>query len=294
MSWKPDICIYHFPCDDGFAAAWIARKRWPDIVLLPTNYGQPIPAADYAGKNVLIADFSYKPEGLRAFVERGAATVVVLDHHKTAEADLAEFAYAALRIMRQRLDMIGGEKRNRILAYFDMNRSGAALMWEFAFPGEPMPKMVVWIEDRDLWLFACPETRAFRNLLQSHEYDLDVWSEIAGRVETDQAAVMREAEAITRFYDRQVDEIAQTATTKMIGKSKGVPVAHAHYTFASDVGRALLAKFPDAPFVAIMCESYGARTYSLRSEDRREDVSEIARSFGGGGHRNAAGFRVPL
>jgi nanoRNase/pAp phosphatase (c-di-AMP/oligoRNAs hydrolase) len=31
--------------------------------------------------------------------------------------------------------------------------------------------------------------------------------------------------------------------------------------------------------------------WSLRSRDDREDVSEIAASFGGGGHRNAAGFR---
>ena len=46
MTWKPDVCIYHFPCDDGFASAWIARMRWPDLVMAPTNYGQPFPDVD--------------------------------------------------------------------------------------------------------------------------------------------------------------------------------------------------------------------------------------------------------
>ena len=27
---KPDICIYHGGCDDGFGAAWAVWKRWPD------------------------------------------------------------------------------------------------------------------------------------------------------------------------------------------------------------------------------------------------------------------------
>lgn len=41
--WKPDVCIYHFPCDDGFAAAWVVNRKWPDVKLAPTNYGLPFP-----------------------------------------------------------------------------------------------------------------------------------------------------------------------------------------------------------------------------------------------------------
>lgn len=35
------------------------------------------------------------------------------------------------------------------------------------------------------------------------------------------------------------------------------------------------------------------RVFGLRSTDEGVDVSEIAKQFGGGGHRNAAGFTVP-
>jgi len=73
-----------------------------------------------------------------------------------------------------------------------------------------------------------------------------------------------------------------------------VPVAHAPYAFASDLAHEMLKAYPQAPFAAVVVDAYGGRTYSLRSEDGRRDVSEVARSFGGGGHRNAAGFRVPV
>ena len=43
---------------------------------------------------------------------------------------------------------------------------------------------------------------------------------------------------------------------------------------------------------ACLVRSHDGVTYSLRSMDDRMDVSEIAKDNGGGGHRNAAGFRV--
>jgi nanoRNase/pAp phosphatase (c-di-AMP/oligoRNAs hydrolase) len=37
-----------------------------------------------------------------------------------------------------------------------------------------------------------------------------------------------------------------------------------------------------------------SKVYSLRSKEGGEDVSIIAAKFGGGGHKHAAGFSVPL
>jgi phosphoesterase RecJ-like protein len=41
-------------------------------------------------------------------------------------------------------------------------------------------------------------------------------------------------------------------------------------------------------------ERQGMRKVSLRATDRRVDVSQIAREFGGGGHPQAAGFSTSL
>lgn len=65
-AWQPDTVIYHHPCDDGFAAAWVARRKWPGVELVGSNYGLALPDdVEIAGKHLLIADFSFKPDELR-------------------------------------------------------------------------------------------------------------------------------------------------------------------------------------------------------------------------------------
>jgi hypothetical protein len=297
--WKPDICIHHHPCDDGFAAAWVARHKWPDVAVKGTNYGLPFPQVDVAGKHILIADFSYKPEVLRGVLEQ-AKSIVILDHHKTAEAELEPFAikmssrpkFAAADVDSVLQDF-AEQTRPAIAARFDMQRSGASLTWEFCFPDEPPPLFIRLIEDRDLQRLSLPESRPFSLFLRSYTYDFEKWDWIVDLMSGSPETVLAEGRAIERFYDRRLAEMIPTAILKPIGRWKDVPVAHAPYAFASDLANGLLKAHPAAPFAAVVIDAYGARTYSLRSEDSRQDVSEVARSFGGGGHRNAAAFRVP-
>lgn len=301
MTWKPDVCVHHHPCDDGFCSAWVARRKWPDLVTKGTNYGLPFPDVDIDGKNLLIVDFSYKHHDTLDLALR-AKSIVILDHHKTAEAELDQFRAAARDAGRPGFGRIFSHEEvdgsdwfpatRNIVAYFDMDRSGAALTWDFCFPGEPMPRFIELIEDRDLWRFQYPTTRAFTLLLRSYPYDFEHWDAVADAISRDTGRVLAEAKAIERFYDQKILEIIPTATLRKIGKWEGVPVAHAPYSFASDVAHQLLRKYPAAPFAAVVVDAYGARTWSLRSDDSREDVSEVAKSFGGGGHRNASGFRT--
>lgn len=69
-----------------------------------------------------------------------------------------------------------------------------------------------------------------------------------------------------------------------------VPVANLPYTLSSDAGH-LMAQ--GEPFAACYWDTPAGRVFSLRSSDAGEDVSAVAKTYGGGGHRNAAGFQVP-
>lgn len=295
--WKPDIVIYHSPCDDGFGAAWAAWKRWGDSVeYFPATYGKPAP--DVTGKNVLMADFSYKLPDLQAMTFT-AQSIVILDHHKTAQADLAPFQFHESSPGAIHADDIAGMLRDldelarpKILAIFDMDRSGARMTWDFCH-SDHAPVLIRLIEDRDLWHFSISETRAFSLWLRSHPYDFAVWSQIHDQLVTNQADIMRQAIAIEGFYDQKIAEIVRTASPRMIN-NVAVPTANCTWAFASDVAHALLVAHPAAPFAATYYDrGDGSRTYSLRSEDDRDDVSVHARRYGGGGHRNAAGFEVP-
>ncbi len=68
-----------------------------------------------------------------------------------------------------------------------------------------------------------------------------------------------------------------------------VPVVNATVLFSDIAGELAKGK----PFGACYFDrADGKRQWSLRSSPDGVDVSEIAKLYGGGGHKNAAGFEV--
>ncbi|API59496.1 hypothetical protein BSL82_09405 [Tardibacter chloracetimidivorans] len=297
-TWTPDIVIYHDHCADGFGAAWACWLRWRDRPeYIAASYGSPPP--DVVGKNVLIVDFSYKRDVLREMGKQ-AHSIVVLDHHKTAQADLADWAIEdvagdfwagddVMKSVRHNDDYIG----QPIAALFDMNRSGARMAWDFCHENDP-PNLIQLIEDRDLWRFQYDETKPFSLWLRSEPFNFERWELIAQELADgrDGDRIMTEAHAMQRFFDAKVDEIASFAKRRRVGDHEPI-VVNCPPMFASEVGHALLDKHPNAPFAATYFDAPNVRMWSLRSRDDREDVSAVASQFGGGGHRNAAGFSQP-
>lgn len=299
MTYKPDIMLYHANCADGFGAAWAAWMRWGDgVQYVPASYGQEPP--DVVGKHVLIGDFSYK----RDVIERlgnEAASVVILDHHQTAKEELAPWFVLVDKdnspMTLAHIEASGAHFPDplRIIAHFDMNRSGARMVWDFCFPGEEAPLLIRLIEDRDLWRFNFEDTKPFGLWLRSEPFHFDRWVIINQELSDarDSQRLLSEAHAMQRFFDQKVSEIANLARVGLLA-GHSVPLCNCPPMFASEVGHKLLDDYPEAPFVACYSDQGRARGYSLRSRDDRADVSEIAKRFGGGGHRNAAGFGVPL
>lgn len=290
---KPDICIHHAPCADGFTAAWAVWKRWPDIEFVPGVYGQEPP--DVAGKHVLIVDFSYKRPVLEAMASR-AASVTVIDHHKSAEADLAAFTS---------IDgiLISGDELERqsalmgtlpIQARFRMDRSGAMLAWEYAHPGEEVPDLVKHVQDRDLWLFELDGTREISAELFSWPYEFDVWDGAATMLRTPdlKEVMIQRGQAIERKHHKDIAELLKLTTRTMVIGGVCVPVANLPYTMSSDAANTLSEGHP---FGACYYDNAaGKRVFSLRSKADGADVSDVAVKYGGGGHAHAAGFSAPL
>lgn len=70
-----------------------------------------------------------------------------------------------------------------------------------------------------------------------------------------------------------------------------VPVSNLPYAMSSDAGH-IMGK--GEPFAACYTDTEKGRVFSLRSSPEGVDVSEIAKQYGGGGHKHAAGFTIPL
>lgn len=293
MDWKPDLCIYHGNCDDGFGAAWAIWRRWGDAVeFVPGVYGKEPP--DVAGKHVLMVDFSYKYDVLVPMTFK-AKSLVIIDHHKTAKADLERLpAFDGTQMdLDAAFKICWTQNMPEVAAWFDMDRSGAVLAWEFAHGlerNDPPPNMLALIQDRDLWRFAFGDrTRQFSAALRTYPMTFTAWDEIAQNPD----ALIEEGKIILRAHNANIAKFVADAYDHEIA-GHHVPVVNVPYHYASDTAHALLSLFPTAPFTACWFKRRdGMIQWSLRSEDSRADVSEIAKQFGGGGHRNAAGFQVP-
>lgn len=257
--------LYHASCRDGFAASYAAWKKFgfgKDIHYMPVRYDNPMPKIR-DGSSVYILDFSYKREELVALSKR--ANVVVLDHHKTAEEDLRGLNFAT----------------------FDMNKSGAVLAWEYFHPMLDVPELFYMIQDRDLWRWEHKEkSDPVTEALNVYPYNYEVWDEL--EVNT----LLQEGRAIIKFRDSHVSSITRTPMWDNIG-GYNVPVVNTGI-FVSHTAHAMCDKYPEAKFAACYFDLPGngeiiKRVWSLRSVGDF-DVSAIARTYGGGGHKNAAGF----
>jgi hypothetical protein len=287
---EPDICIYHGNCDDGFGAAMAVWKRWPNVEFVSGIYGEDPPFDRCNDKRVLMVDFSYKKPVLEKLMSY-ARDITILDHHKTAQADLQTYAIFN-PVNADDIDQVLAATQpglGPIRAEFDMSRSGAVMAWQFVFPGTPVPMFLQLIQDRDLWKFEFGnDTKQFSAALRTYPMEFATWYDLGLRW----GELVEDGKAILRSHTANIQKFCKDAYHDYIG-AHYVPIVNVPYHYASDTAHALLQVFPEAPFTACWFRrGDGMVQYSLRSEDSRQDVSEIAKQFGGGGHRNAAGYQV--
>jgi oligoribonuclease NrnB/cAMP/cGMP phosphodiesterase (DHH superfamily) len=290
---KP-LCIYHGNCADGFTAAWVVNRYFDGAVdFHPGIYGEMPP--DVAGRDVIMVDFSYKRPALDAMAER-AHSLLVLDHHKTAQEELADVPKAPPCGRWTAWDdplLDAGVGPYRRATVFDMERSGAQITWDFFFPAIPRPMLVDYVGDRDLWRFNLPGSREVNAFIFSHDYTFDIWDRlhinfrsVGGRTRAIEAGA-----AIERKHHKDIQELVALLKRRMVIGGHSVWVANLPYTLTSDAGN-LMAQ--GEPFAACYWDTPKGRVFSLRSTDDGLDVSAIAKRYGGGGHAHASGFQKPL
>jgi hypothetical protein len=251
--------IYHGQCDDGFGAAYSAWKRLGDrATYIPAQHGDPVPDLPESAK-VALVDFCY-PRPLMEKLRTRLAGLVVLDHHVTAQADMADLPEAV----------------------FDMDKSGAHLAWNYFHPGQPLPELLAYVEDKDLWRFALELSKEVTAALRSYPMDFQVWD--AFQVEQ----LKCEGGALLRLQEQMVETHCRRARWVELGGYRVLAVNASD--LRSEIANRLCSQNPDMPFAAAYYDTLeGYRSWSLRSVGDF-DVAALAKRWGGGGHKNASGF----
>jgi nanoRNase/pAp phosphatase (c-di-AMP/oligoRNAs hydrolase) len=175
-----------------------------------------------------------------------------------------------------------------IVVWFDMDQSGAVMAWKFCFPDKPIPLFLKLIQDRDLWMLKDERTRPFSAALRTNEHSFAFFNDL--KDDNTVLELVDAGELVLKGHEKNIKSFLKHAYEMDIG-GYIVPAVNVPYHYASDTANELLKQYPEAPFAAcwFMTEK-NKRQFSLRSENSRIDVSEVASQFGGGGHRNAAGF----
>jgi oligoribonuclease NrnB/cAMP/cGMP phosphodiesterase (DHH superfamily) len=277
------VILYHADCADGFGAAFAAwSSLGDDAAYIPVQYGSPPPPAAWEAERMYILDFSYDRQTIGRLARSVAHGVTVLDHHKTAREELLE----AL-----------GDPGTEII--FNMDHSGAVLSWNYFHPGEPVPLLLRYVQDRDLWRWELPSSREFSAALAVEPRDFRRWDEI-DRLTRDLNApgslhwlfgFLDRGKAILSAQRQHVESLASNAHWVEIAGHR-VPAVNSPI-WQSEIGERLCELHTEAPFAAIfMITEPGVEVWSLRSRNGF-DVSAVARSLGGGGHAAAAGFKRP-
>ncbi len=224
-----------------------------------------------------MVDFSYKRPVIEEMLKT-AKSISIIDHHKSAIEDLMPLEV---------LTTVGMDIRMPLYFHFDTNHSGAMLAWNCFHEGKEPPQLIKHIEDRDLWKFQMEGTREIQAAVFSYPYDFETWDWLM--LKADLATLRTEGAAIERKHHKDIAELLAVCQRRMTIGGHNVPVASLPYTLSSDAGNKMAE---GEPFAACYYDSADGRNFSLRSRQEGLDVSEIAKQYGGGGHRNAAGFKV--
>lgn len=261
------LCFFHANCTDGAAAAAVIRRKYPQAKCYPMNHGDPI-RARVKGKKLFIVDFSFDEATLRRFKEE-AQEVHWYDHHVTALPTRDLLGWGTL----------------------DLEESGASLTWKQEFAKEPMPRIIEYVRDKDLYHFKLPHSREISMYLRGVEDITNplapCWKELLELKDE-------------KKWQEMIDQGARMLDFQKQTLRKGLKNAfeinfHGHKTLvvnwsleASDMGEYI---YKDLGYEVAIMFFFTGKTFNFSLRSNKVDVSKIALKYGGGGHPGAAGFR---
>lgn len=269
---KEIIVIYHRNCIDGFGSAYAAWKKFGIDAEYIAVQNRDKPEIDLTGKEVYIVDFSYLKDVLLD-IEKKASRLVILDHHIGVK------------------DAVEAVKEH----VFDNNRSGCGISWEYFHPNIPLPKMLAYIQDYDLWRYVLPHTKEIITFIDAVEFNFVTWDKLVQQFEDNEQFIktIEQGKTYRKYFDYLCEHISKEANEVEFEGYRvlAVNVDALPQLLRSSIGNMLALKKP--PFGIVWGLKNNFWRFSLRG-DGSVDLASLAARYGGSGHRNSAAFRLPL
>lgn len=263
---KPIVVLYHAECKDGFTAAWAAWKKFgAKADYIPIKLSNPL-LQEVKNRVVYTLDFIYPDIYLEKFIKDNKK-IIAIDHHISNKNFIKKVSEHI----------------------FDINHSGAALAFKYFHPGEKLPKIVGIVEEGDLWKFKSKNVKEVLAYIGLLDFDFKIWDKLIsdGEKEISYRKFVEKGKDIILYENKIIGDIINNNAYPVIFEGHTIYAVNAPRFLKSQIGMLLSKKYP--PFALIWMRDKDRVEVSLRSNGDL-NVSEIAAKFGGGGHKNTAGF----
>lgn len=272
------LCFYHSGCPDGFGAAWSVRKAWGEEAwYVARGHEDRVRMGDCEDALVAFVDIAPGRDELRELADV-ASQVVVLDHHVTAQDRLASDASYVNEL----------EEEGHLL-HFDLGHSGSVLAWQYFHPENETPDLLRYVEDQDLWNWALPQSDAINAAISSYPREFEVWDRLAS---DPISKLADEGEPILRSNRMEVARRLDHARPVALGTQR-IEAVNAS-TNRAQIGHELAKRAAFGQEWGLVYRVEGAELYATIYSIGDLDISKVAMTYGGGGHKNASGFHVSL
>lgn len=283
-------CFYHSADLDGHCSGAIVKMMFPTCEMIGINYGQPFPWNRIElGEHVFMVDFCLQPfddmERLNSLCK-----LTWIDHHAKGSIDEAE---------KRDFWPTGGQK-------IDIGTAGCELAWEFFYPTKPHPFAVFYLGRYDVWDHSNPNTlpfqygfRMFENTLPDNQ---SLWqsffkndTRVDSVIEVGRTILAYEEQQNAKFCKAYAFETVLYVDPAYTGNTKTSLLAicaNRGFTNSKLFDSVYDPECHDLmiTFVRLKPPAY-KWTVSLYSTKPDIDCGAIAKIYGGGGHKGAAGFQ---
>lgn len=266
---KKIVILYHANCSDGFGGAWAAWRKFKNKAEYIPVHHQLSPPEGLRNKELYFIDFIY-PLAITKKLIAENKRFSAIDHHVTREKEVKmteDYSYAA-------------------------ENSGAVLAWRYFYPNKPVPEILKYVEDMDLWRFKIPNTKAIFAYLNLFDFDFKIWNKLAAEIENPlkRKSAIEKGKIVLKYEDKLVNKLIEN--NGELVEFNGYKTYAVNAAFLdSQIGNRISEKILP-PIGIIWKRVKGQISVSLRS-DGTVDVAKLAEKYGGGGHKAAAGFKIP-
>ncbi len=277
------ICIYHNADLDGVCSAAIVKKAHPDCMLYGVNYGDSLPEEILnQAELIIIVDFSLHPEKMFSYPGR----IIWIDHHFSAIVEYEKFP----RNLPENDVVLMKEK------------AACELTWRKFFPDHMLPVAVHLLGIYDTWRtsekpgvydidnpwteLVLPFQYFIRSLCHTPDtFPVELFDQHPAQLLVN---YIQPGKHIIRYINQQNRILASNAFVRQINGYSAIILNQSEIN-----SMAFDYCYDPTQHDIMVAYSFNGQSFRVSFYTTKDiNVSAIAKIFGGGGHKSAAGCQI--